>query len=55
MGTTEYIILAKNQHYLFIFHSFNAKLPEKYSKISVWQLYDICKIFDLINFQNNQT
>ena len=30
--TTEYIILAWNQRFIFIFHYFNAKLLEKYSQ-----------------------
>ena len=53
--TTEYIILAWNQHSIFIFHYFNAKLLGKYSQTPVWQLCDGCQILDLINFQNNLT
>ena len=49
--TTEYIILAKNQHSFFIFHYFNAKLLGKYSQTPVWQLCDSCQILDLINFK----
>ena len=55
IGTTEYIILAQNQHSIFIFHYFNAKLLGKYSQTPVWQLCEICQILDLINFQNNLT
>ena len=53
--TTEYIILAGNQHSIFIFHFFNAKLLGKYSQTPVWQSRDNCQILDLINFQNNLT
>ena len=53
--TTEYIILTWNQHSIFIFHYFNAKLLGKYSQNPVWQLCDSCQILDLINFQNNLT
>ena len=53
--TTEYIILAQNQHSIFTSHYFNAKLLGKYSKFPVWQLCHSCQILDLINFQNNLT
>ena len=53
--TTEYSILAYNQHFIFMFHYFNAKLLGKYSESPVWQLCDNCQILDLINFQNNLT
>ena len=53
--TTEYIILASNQHSIFIFYYFNAKLLGKYSQTPVWQLCDSCQILDLINFQSNLT
>ena len=33
--TTECIILAQNQHSIFIFHYFNAKLLAKYSQIDL--------------------
>ena len=49
--TTEYIILAENQHSIFIFHYFNAKLLGKYSQTPVWHLCDSCQILDLINFK----
>ena len=49
--TTEYIILAKNQHPIFVFHNFKAKLLGKYSQTPC----DSCQIRDLINFQNNLT
>ena len=52
---TEYIILAKNQHSIFTFHFFNAKLVRKHSQTPVWQLCDSCQILDLINYQNNLT
>ena len=48
--TAEYIILALNQHFIFIFHYFNTKLLGKYSQTPVWQLCDICQILDLIDF-----
>ena len=35
--TSEYLILAENQHSIFIFHYFNAKLLGKYSQTPVWQ------------------
>ena len=50
--TPEYNILAYNQHSIFIFHYFNAKLLGRYSQTPVWQLCDSCQIIDLINFQN---
>ena len=53
--TTEYCILAKNQHSIFIFHYFNAKLLGKHSQTPIWQLCDSCQILDLINFQNTLT
>ena len=53
--TKEYIILASNQHSIFMFHYFNAKLLGKYSQTPVWQLCESCQILDLINFQNNLT
>ena len=53
--TTEYIILALNQHSIFIFHYFNAKLFGKYSQTPVSQLGDSCQILDLIDFLNNLT
>ena len=53
--TTEYIILGENQHSVFIFDYFNAKLLGKYSQTPVWQLFDSCQILNLINFQNNLT
>ena len=40
-----------NQHSIFTFHYFNAKLLGKYSQTPVWQLGDSCQIFDLINFK----
>ena len=52
---TEYIISASNQHFICIFHYFDAKLLGKYSQTPVWQLCDSCQILDLINFQNNLT
>ena len=51
MVTTEYIILALNQHSIFIFHYFNVKLLGKYSQTPVWQPCDSCQILDLINFK----
>ena len=51
--TTEYILLAWNQHSIFIFHYLNAELLGKYFQSPVWQLCDSCQILDLINFQNN--
>ena len=53
--TTECIILAQNQHSIFTFHYFYAKLLGKYSQTPVWQLCDSCQIPDLINFPNNLT
>ena len=53
--TTEYIILVLNQHSIFIYHIFDAKLFGKYSQTPVRQLCDSCQILDLINFQNNLT
>ena len=53
--TTEYIVLASNQHSIFIFNYFNAELLGKYSQTPIWQLCDSCKIIDLINIENNMT
>ena len=45
--TIEYIILAWNQHSIFIYHYFNAKLLGICSKTPVWQMCDSCEILNL--------
>ena len=36
--STEYVISAQNQHFIFIFHHYHAYLPEKDFQTQVWQL-----------------
>ena len=49
----EYIILAKNQHSIFLFHYTN--LLGKYSQTPVWQLCEICQIQNKLIWPNSNT
>ena len=53
--TAEYIILAKNQHSIFLFHYFDTSLLGKYSKTPVWQLCEICQIQNKLTWPNSNT
>ena len=50
--STEYAVLAYDQHFILIFDHFT-QLPVKDFQTEVWQLSDSCQIIDLINHLNN--